>query len=465
VRKPPLGVLTAIFMAIATTTVAAQEPLLPTGLGLPDIGSSTPALPEGLAGEKDEVPVDPTPPDSFDFLHGLTGFMESRIGIRTQEDAHQKTASIGEARLQIEGEWEADWAVFHLTTDFLYDTVSTRRRINLERGRGWVDLREANVLFRPLPFADIKAGRQILTWGTGDLVFINDLFPKDFQSFFSGRDDEYLKSPSDAVRVSLFHDAANLDIVYTPRFDADRFIDGSRLSFYSPALGRIVGRNAIVDPLFPDTWFSDDEIALRLYRNVQAFEVAAYFYNGFWKNPQGQTPDGIIVFPNLRVLGASLRGPLYGGIVNLEFGHYDSTEDRQGSNPLIPNGQWRYLIGYEREIMPEFTVAVQYYDERTQDFDAFQKALPAGLTVGDRTRHVLTLRLTKLLLHQTLTLSAFNFWSPNESDGHLRLRASYKATDSWLLEIGSNVFYGDADRFFGQFKDNTNLFLALRQSF
>jgi len=464
VRKPQLGVLTAFFIAAAATTAAAQELSLPPGLE-PSAQPSMPALPEGLGGEKDRPQAAPEAEDSFDFLHNLTGFMESRVGIRTQEDATQKTASIGEARLQIEGEWEADWAVFRLTSDFLYDAVSTRRRINLERGRGWIDLREANVLFRPLPFADIKAGRQILTWGTGDLVFINDLFPKDFQSFFSGRDDEYLKSPSDAVRVSLFHDAANLDIVYTPRFDADRFIDGSRLSFYSPALGRIVGRNAIVDPVFPDTWFTDDEIALRLYRNVQAFEVAAYFYNGFWNPPRGQTPDGTIVFPNLRVLGASLRGPLYGGIVNLEFGHYDSTEDSKGNNPLIPNGQWRYLIGYEREIMPELTIAVQYYDERTQDFDALRKALPAGLTAGDRTRHVLTLRLTKFLLHQTLTLSAFNFWSPNESDGHLRLRTSYKATDTWLLEIGSNVFYGDSDRFFGQFKDNTNLFLALRQNF
>ena len=36
---------------------------------------------------------------------------------------------------------------------------------------------------------DLKIGQQVLTWGTGDYVFLNDLFPKDYQSFFSGRDD------------------------------------------------------------------------------------------------------------------------------------------------------------------------------------------------------------------------------------------------------------------------------------
>ncbi len=62
----------------------------------------------------------------------------------------------------------------------------------------------------------ITLGRQILTWGTGDLVFINDLFPKDWVSFFIGRDVEYLKAPSDALKVSAFSSWANLDLVYTP---------------------------------------------------------------------------------------------------------------------------------------------------------------------------------------------------------------------------------------------------------
>ena len=43
------------------------------------------------------------------------------------------------------------------------------------------DTREAWMFMRPTDYMDIKFGRQVLTWGTGDWVFLNDLFPKDWQ--------------------------------------------------------------------------------------------------------------------------------------------------------------------------------------------------------------------------------------------------------------------------------------------
>ena len=52
---------------------------------------------------------------------------------------------------------------------------------------------------------DVKLGRQVLTWGTGDLLFLNDLFPKDWVSFFAGRDDEYLKAPSNTLRATQYN--------------------------------------------------------------------------------------------------------------------------------------------------------------------------------------------------------------------------------------------------------------------
>ena len=117
----------------------------------------------------------------------------------------------------------------NLTTDLIYDTVDRQRHIDLEHGKGWLDLREANIEFSPADFMDVKLGRQILTWGTGDLLFINDMFSKDWNSFFIGRDEEYLKAPSDAIKSSFFSSAINVDLVITPHFDADRYIDGERV--------------------------------------------------------------------------------------------------------------------------------------------------------------------------------------------------------------------------------------------
>ena len=443
----------------------AAEPSLPAGLGG---ASDEPALPTGLGTDQGppadgEMASDWKASLPFDF----TGFGEARLGVRLQDDPTQKRASIGEGRLHLEVVKSWPGATANLAADFLYDPVLDRHGVDLESGGGWFDLREANLVFRPTRFSDVKIGRQTLTWGIGDLIFINDLFPKDWNSFLIGRDEEYLKAPSDALKVALYHKIANLDIVYTPRFDSDRFIDGQRISYFNGNGNAVVGRNMPVLVDERDTWFKEDELALRLHRLLGAYETALYIYHGYWKSPNGlNAASGRFTFPALSVYGASLRGPLLGGIAAVELGYYDSREDRRGDDPLIRNSEWRVLAGYERELLPELTGAAQYYLEYMVDHDAYRASLPAGAFVQDEARHVITLRLTKLLMHQNLTLSIFNFYSPSDEDGYLRPKANYKLDDHWTLETGGNIFYGRRQAtFFGQFEDNSNVYVAIRYGF
>jgi hypothetical protein len=412
---------------------------------------------------KDDESVERPSPSLRDVLDklpfDLNGFLETRGGMRTQNDPNQsEDASISEARLQLELGKFLDWAEFKIKNDFLYDEV-------LDEGD--LDLREANVLLSPLEFADLKIGRQILTWGTGDLIFINDLFPKDWKSFFIGRDVEYLKAPSDALKGSFFTDLMNIDVVYVPQFDPDRFIDGERLSFWSNPLGRRAGENERVDAVEPDDWFSDFEVALRLSKNLRGYELAGYGYYGFWKSPAGMNPaTGEALFPDLSVYGASIRGNIWKGIGNVEAGYYDSRDDRNGDDPNTRNSELRFLTGYEQEMARDFMMGIQYYLEYMMDHENYERTLPSGIRARDEDRHVVTLRLTKLLMNQNLKLSLFVYYSPSDEDAYLRPKVHYKITDQWSAELGANVFQGARDfTFFGQFEDNTNVYLGLRRSF
>jgi hypothetical protein len=483
------------------SALAQEEPPLPPGLGTQEEKPTgdEPALPPGLGGGTGKPPAQeepalppglesPPPPGKtapeeaqsepgllaqiggLPRRFGLDGFAEFRLGVRTQDDPDEKDVSIGEARLQLE--FEEAWKGFNfkLKSDFLYDQVPDSHEIDLETGEGWIDLREASVGFTPLDFLDVKVGRQVLTWGTGDLLFLNDLFPKDWVSFFIGRDTEYLKAPSDALKTSLFTDIANLDVVYTPRFDADRFITGERLSYYNPLLGQPAGRDAELEADVPDEWFRDDEWAARLSRNLQGVELAAYGYLGRWKSPSGFDPaTGDATFPKLAVWGASARAPFESGIANAETAWYDSRDDRSGSDPFVANSQVRFLVGYERqlpELIEDFTVGGQYYLEWMLDHDAYEDSLPPDTPEADEFRHVVTLRLSKLLLDQDLTLSLFTYYSPSDADAYLRPNIRYKIDDHWITELGGNVFVGRKDStFFGQFEDNTNIFASLRYGF
>ena len=398
--------------------------------------------------------------DRLDDKYGidLFGFIEGRQGWRLQDDPYEKNTSISEMRMQLDLSKDADWGIIKLKGDLVGDTVEEK---------AYAELRELSFDFSPLDFMDLKIGRQTLTWGTGDLLFINDLFPKDWKSFFIGRDDEYLKAPADSIKASLFFDLFNIDVVYSPVFNASQYVDGTRLSYWNSMLGRTAGRDFILDDIERNSSFKDDEFAVRLSKNIGGIELGFYGYDGFWKTPEGLDPkESKLWYPELSAYGASARGAFGGGIGNLEAGFYDSRNDRDGDDPYVRNSEIRTLAGFERELAHDFTGGFQYYQEWIQKYDSYKSTLPAGTAPKDKFRHVFTLRLTKLLMNQNMRLSLFTYYSPSDQDGYIRPKVHYKVSDQWAVETGANIFVGKDDHtFFGQFQDNTNAYASLRWSF
>ncbi|MDY6950375.1 MAG: DUF1302 family protein [Thermodesulfobacteriota bacterium] len=385
----------------------------------------------------------------------LHGFIEMRAGWRTQDDPHEKDQSVMEARVQAELFTYTDWAEFKYKGDVWGDGVTEQ---------GHCDTREAWLFSRPAAFLDVKIGRQVLTWGTGDLVFVNDLFPKDWQSYFIGRDKEYLKAPSDAAKISLFTDLANMDLVYTPTFDPDRYVTGKYVSYWNTTSKSLAGNDMMVTADKPDRWFEDHEIALRVFKNISNYELALYGYRGFWKRPAGQRRSGVALFPDLHVYGASARGQVGSGIGNIELAYYDSADDKSGTNPWVKNSEMRYLVGYTQDLARDFNASLQYYMEYMLDYSDYRASLSDG-PVRDRHRHVITLQLTKLLMNQNLELELSSYYSPSDDDAYLRPRIEYKYTDRLTLETGANIFLGEASHtFFGQFENNTSVYGAVRYS-
>lgn len=385
----------------------------------------------------------------------LNGYFEVLSGARLKKDPYEKDISTMEKRLQIEyqtyvgsfdlkykGDLYIDWVI----EDVMYDP------------------REIWFFTRPTDYLDIKVGRQVLTWGTGDLVFLNDLFPKDWQSFFIGRNPEYLKAPSDAAKLSWFSDMINIDLVYTPQFDPDRNITGEYISHWSPALKRISGYDEDEIVYTPDDYFDDHEIAVRIYKNINSYECALYGYWGFWKTPSYDAISSGKIYPGLNVYGGSIRGNVLNGIGNIEFAYYHSKDEHDGSNPSIKNSEVRYLIGYTQDIAKDFNVSVQCFMEKMLDYEAYEKNV--NKIKSDEYRHLFTMQMTKLLMNQNLEISFPVCYSASDNDAYLRPRASYKYSDDMIFAVGGNVFLGDElHTFFGQLQKNTNVYASFHVNF
>lgn len=444
-----------------------DEPDLPEGLG--GDGDGEPDLPEGLGGDGDgDGDGDGEDKGSSfsvrEFLD-LAGFTELRAGARIQEDPYQDRPSLGELRIQIRmARSLTDNTQVKVAADAIVDATLDE----FDDAEEYVDLREAYASFSPFSFADVKVGRQILSWGTGDLLFVNDLFPKDYQSTLLGRDIAYARAPSDAAKLSLYSDLANVDVIYVPRFNPDRYISGERISYYNPLLMTRAGQNAILDPIPRDQWFQDHEFHARLSKNIDGSKFELYGYRGFWKSPigiQSLRP----YFPRLDVYGGSLVSSLGKGLTNLEVAYYRSRDDPVGDNPFIENSQIRVLAGYERqlpELVSELTVSLQYYLEATLDYFEYRSGNIPPFIDKEQFRHVFRLRVDKMLLNQDLMATLFLFYSPTEEDGYLRSRVEYRVTDSWRAAIGVNILFGNQEyTFFNQFANNSNGFGSLRYSF
>lgn len=405
----------------------------------------------------------------------LDGFLQGLYGGRLDSNNPTNTEyTASETRLQLRTEHISDKGEFFGRMDFSYDGS-----LDPEYD---VELREGYLKFRLGSKFDFKVGRQVLTWGTGDLIFINDVFAKDYRSFFVGRDDQYLKAPQNALRMEYYNPVGTFSVVWTPRFTPNRLPTGARLSYYMPPMpdgeggmteGGIVGTGInemyYFDPSLPEATFGNSEIATRLQRQVGSFNAALYFYKGFYKNPRGLDQATMMpYYPRLNVYGASLRGAKFGGVLWLEGGYLDSRDDTDGDNPYAPNSTVTGMIGFERQVATNLTANLQWQVDYMLDYDKFEleQLMMNSVYYRDEVRHLLTSRVTKLLKAETVTLSGFVFYSPTDEDVYFRFSTEYKYTDEITLTFGGNIFDGNhPNTDYGQFALNDNLYAKMTYGF
>ena len=359
-------------------------------------------------------------------------------------------------RLDLEG-WSEDIdAEIKVKAEVVHDALA--RRFD-------VDLREMYVDYATGDF-DFRLGRQVITWGVGDLIFVSDVWPKDWVSFFAGRPMDYFKVGVEALRARLWSDVANIEVVAATPFEPDTLPDASSFGVATPFAGV---ESLRVD--MPRAGYGNVELGVKLSRKAFGVDIAAHAYRGFWGTPSAHTgpaipPTSVTMFyPALSVYTLTAQTNAVGGVVSAEAGLYDSRDDRDGDDPATPNSQIRGLVGYDRPLWSDARVGAQYYVELMGDYGAYEQAAPTGHPSESEYRDMVTLRLEQMLRRQTLRLSLFAFYSPADSDYLLQPTAEYKLSDELRVVVGANLFGGDAHTMLGRFDRSDNVHVTARFDF
>lgn len=395
------------------------------------------------------------------YISGLTigGFAEAGVGDFIQTNSTGRS-SLRELRQRIDVSAYVGESFLSAKFELLVDSVDDSG-IQLVNRELYIDTKISDAV-------SMRIGRQVLTWGTGDLVFLNDFFPKNWQSMFSGRDDEYLKSSSTAVKFNYFNNDFDVNLVWQPKLETDEYISGERFSYFNPLVNNIVSSPRVTVKK-PRASLSNGQLALRVSTTMDGVEYALYAYRGFYTQPLSYSIDTQEnYFSRLNSVGGSMRRGMFGGLVNAEVSYWDSVEDPSGTKQFVPNSQVRYLLGFEKELFSNFTMGLQWFSEQNLDYDAASVSLSSGKKSPKLPawHHTATLRLTYLTMNQKLTWSLFGFYSPDEKDFYLKPKLSYRHNDRWSFIVGANEFSGSAiSQQWGQFEKNSNVYLRARYSF
>lgn len=394
----------------------------------------------------------------------LSGFAQVNYAVRvTGKSCSSSTACdlmLGDQRLQlkVDGVTSDGVAAFTGRVDLFYDAVL---------GEPGLDAREVYAELN-WPVLRVRAGRQIITWGVGDLLFINDIFPKDWVAFFTGRPLQYLKLGSDAIKIGVHPGPLDVELVAVPFFQSDGYPTGERLMVTSSMPDNVVGTT--MDSR--DRSFENIEVAGKISTYLADWELSVYAARTFFKTPAVEVAaqaGGVQLryfFPRLDTFGASATGGLLGGVLSVEGGYYFSEEDQQGIDPAIDNSQVRGLVGYAHPLWTGATAAVQGYVEVMLQHSKYVSVLPDGVPQQDAARAVGTLRFTQQLLHDALTMSLFAYVGATDVDAYLIPSVRYALRDELWLELGGNVFLKHKDHtFFGRLWKNSNVYLTTRYAF
>lgn len=392
-------------------------------------------------------------PSSVLAASGFSGYVQEHFTYRTQSKAlcgavEACSVMVNEQRLQVLGEWQpASTFGAVLRVDALHDSANQRSRALVREG--YVDM-------TPSPYFAIRFGRQVITWGVADYLFVNDMFPKNYDAFFTGKPFDHMKEAVDALKINGLIGETETELVLS-RPQRDEMPSSSRfLSAVLPGSARIEHASR-----------HGTDGALRLATKLGRLDSS--FYAGYYRNREA----GLYAVPGNAVrwkmqptthVGASVTGNIANGIGLAELAYLATKSEPANMNPYLPGRHIKALIGYARELGQDLSMSMQYHHEYQVNYASHMQSLASMTTPAPRTRQTAYVRLHKRLLHQTMGLGVQLFAS-GDGGRYVNPFVSYSIIDGLNVEAGANWFSGPADSRYGMMKRDSNAYTSLRYSF
>lgn len=388
--------------------------------------------------------------DSFDIR--VKGFVDTYQAVQTDKPnkwMSSRTRARGEVTI------EKGCAGAFLSANAIYNSI-------VKEQNGF-SLREAYGYFSKGNW-DIRAGRQIVSWGVADAMRLTDIIsPMDFTEYLA-QDYDDIRIPITGIKVKYVRSSWSVEAIAIPVSSFFQLptesVNPWAISFPGVELPYSININDTPSKRLKNLEFGgrfsvflpgiDFSVsALRTWNKMPCFvgtmeQNGELIFNG--------------VYDRMTMLGADASLPLGKFVIRCEFAEYlgeVQTPSQIGIRPPRKNVA-NFLIGVDWYPGNDWTIAAQYSHKYIADFSSDIS--------GFRNSGMATLRIAKDLLRNTLNISTFAYVDVTNGGIYNRLYADYALTDQIHAFIGYDLFHADSGMF-AMYNKNSEIWLKLKYSF
>lgn len=279
------------------------------------------------------------------------------------------------------------------------------------------------------PHWDIRAGKQIISWGVADGLRVTDLIsPMDYTEFLA-QDYDDIRIPVGALRVRFIHGSWNLEAVAVPVAEFFKLpTDPSNPWSVGP----------LPPEVKPDPVPKNMEYGARFSCFLGGIDFSLMALRTWSKMPELQGDH--IGYHRLTVIGGDLSIPFGNFVFRGEMADNIDDDGHHQGNVL---GGLDWYPGADWNLSAQFNHIWQGVGE------------PSSLA---------TLRISKALLNNSLTLSTFAYADVRDGGIFNRLSADWAATDQIHAILGYDYFHADGGMLL-RYAHNSEVWVKLKYCF
>ena len=355
---------------------------------------------------------------------GVKGFVDTYHAVRTEAPNDWMSSR---SRVRGEVTLEKGNAGAFMSANLVHNAIL--------KDRSGFQLREAYAYYSDDHW-DVRAGRQIITWGVADALRLTDIIsPMDYTEFLA-QDYDDIRIPVGGLRLRYSREKWCAEAVAIP---VSSFFDLPTDAENPWSVGPVpIGSE-------PKRHLSNMEYGGRLSFFLSGIDFSLSALHTWNKQPV--VCNGRGEYRRMTMLGGDVSVPVGKCVVRGEVAEYLDELQSGGARAASTNA----LVGLDWYAGNDWTLSAQY----SHKYVALGEHRNTGLS---------TLRISKDLLHNTLALQTFAYIDVTNVGVFNRLSADYALNDQMHAILGYDYFHGDSGPFV-VYKKNSELFVKLKYSF